>query len=110
MSEHQEPTPPDPVEEAVEAVDAIPVLGDVRTLEPVPDRGMALAIPTPAHAAAVAVTGFVAGAATLALVHRRRTRRALGGSRRRRRGRDRGEIISVAGTRSFLVDVHLLNR
>jgi len=110
LSERQEPTPLDPAEEAVEAVDAIPVLGDVRTLEPVPERGMALAIRTPAQAVAVAVTGFIAGAATIALVHRRRTRRALGSSSRRRRGRGRGELISVAGTRSFLVDVHLLNR
>jgi hypothetical protein len=73
---------------------------------------MGLAIRTPAQAAAVAVTGFVAGAATLALMHRRRSRRALGRSPRRRRGlgRGRGETITVAGTRSFLVDVHLLNR
>ena len=95
------------------AVETAPVNGEVRAIEPVQERSTALALRTPAaQAAVVAVTSFVAGAATLALVHRRRTRRALSGPSRRRRGlgRKRGEVISVAGTRSFLVDVHLLNR
>ncbi len=110
MSERTEITPLEPAEEAEEALDALPVIGEVRALEPEPVRVTALAISTPAQAAVVAVTGFVAGAATLALVHRRRSRRALGRSPRRRLGRGRADVISVAGTRSFLVDVHLLNR
>jgi hypothetical protein len=94
------------------AIEAVPVNGEVRPIEPAAQHGAALALRTPTQAAVVAVTGFVAGAATLALVHRRRTRRALTRSAGRRRtlGRKRGEVISVAGTRSFLVDVHLLNR
>jgi hypothetical protein len=95
------------------AIEATPVNGEVRALDPVPEHSTALTLRTPAaQAAVVALTSFVAGAATLALVHRRRNRRALGrpGGRRRALGRKRGEVISVAGTRSFLVDVHLLNR
>ena len=95
-----------------ETVDVVPANGEVRAIEPVQEQGSALALRTPAQAAVVALTGFVAGAATLALVHRRRSRRALArpAGRRRALGRKRGEVISVAGTRSFLVDVHLLNR
>jgi hypothetical protein len=58
---------------------------------------------------AVAVgAGFVAGAAAIATVRAARTRRQL------KRGRKRsGRAIErrrVVGTRSFLVDVHLLGR
>ena len=54
------------------------------------------------QAAAVAATGFVVGAATLAVVRRRSTRRAF-----RRRKKER---LPIVGTRSFLVDVHLIDR
>jgi hypothetical protein len=58
---------------------------------------------------AAATGGFLAGVATFVLV------RVLRGGRRRapvagRRSRRRGRSIEVAGTRSFLVDVHLLKR
>jgi hypothetical protein len=100
----QQPSQQHPVEPE-ETVEAVPVLSEVRALEPV--RPMQL----PAvKAAAVAVTGFVAGAATVVAIHRRASRRparALG--RRRAKGRD-GEALSVLGTRSFLLDVHLLGR
>jgi hypothetical protein len=45
----------------------------------------------------------VAGAATVAVVHRRRARV----SRRRRKARGIGEIMA---SNSFLVDVHLIKR
>jgi hypothetical protein len=84
-----------------EIVDGLPVVAAEVELEParpalVPAR----------QAAALAATGFVAGAATVAVVHRRRTR--LGARRRRKRKAvGLGEIVS---SNSFLVDVHLLRR
>jgi hypothetical protein len=58
--------------------------------------------PVVVQAAAVAVTGFAAGAATVAVVRRRRARKSLRGGRK--------ALGEVRATRSFLVDVHLLNR
>ena len=82
-----------------EAVQAMPVLSEVRTV----------AAPSPAllptvQAAAVAATGFVAGAATLALV-KRHSARKLARSRQSRRALD---ALPIVGSRSFLVDVHLI--
>ena len=54
------------------------------------------------QAAALAATGFVAGAATIAVVSRRRSRKAA----KKRKG-PLGEIVS---SNSFLIDVHLLRR
>ena len=58
------------------------------------------------QAAAVAVTGFAAGAATVAVVRRHRAKKAsrLG---RRKDGKALGEMRA---SRSFLVDIHLLSR
>jgi hypothetical protein len=98
-----QPPPEQLPAEPEETVDAVPVVSEVRALEPVRPAQLPAV-----KAAAVAATGFVAGAATVVAIHRRaarrRPRRALGG---RRRGRD-GEALSVLGTRSFLLDVHLL--
>ncbi len=65
-----------------------------------------------AQAAAVAAGGFVAGAAVVGLVGRRRARRSRGltahrrsGSKERTRG---GELLQIVASRSLLVDVHLL--
>jgi len=84
-------------EDEGEIVDGLPVVAGSRAIEParplVPAR----------QAAALAATGFVAGAATVAVVHRRRGRV----SRRRRRKSTMGEIVA---SNSFLVDVHLLKR
>jgi hypothetical protein len=55
--------------------------------------------PAAVQAAAVAATGFAAGVATIAVVHRRRVRRA---------GRRRRTLANVVASRSFLVDVHVL--
>jgi hypothetical protein len=68
------------------------------------------------HAAAVAVGSFVAGAAVVGLAQRLRRHppgavTARRGSRARlgrRRARAGGEIVQIVGTRSLLVDVHLL--
>ena len=66
-------------EELVEIVDGVPVVAD---------NGRAVEVARPSmvparQAAALAATGFVAGAATVAAVHRRRARSPL---RRRRNG------------------------
>jgi len=61
---------------------------------------------------AVAAGGFVAGVAVVGLVQRRRRRRALAARRpRARRGATAGpvgELVQIVGSRSLLVDVHLL--
>ena len=97
-----EPGPPDPASEDAEVVDGLPVLAaDVRVIEPVPATG---AVPA-RQAAALAATTFVAGAATVAIVNRRRTRAPL-----RKRKKSRSAIGEIVGSNSFLVDVHLLRR
>jgi hypothetical protein len=66
----------------------------------------------------VAAGGFVAGAAVVGLVHRRQRRSLLVKGRRgtsklgrggatRRAGRA-GELVQIVGSRSLLLDVHLL--
>jgi hypothetical protein len=81
-----------------EVVDGLPVVAETRTIESarplVPAR----------QAAALAATGFVAGAATVAVVHRRRARLPR---RKRRKMAGLGDIVS---SNSFLVDVHLIRR
>lgn len=94
------PAEPDYVTEPdEEVVDGLPVLAEVRTLEP---AGSA-ALPA-VQAAAAAATGFVAGAATLAVLRRHSARR----SARRRLERRLPAGLPVLASRSFLVDVHLL--
>jgi hypothetical protein len=84
-----------------ESVDALPVLAEVRPLEPVP-RGALPAV----QAAAAAATGFVAGAATVALVKRHAARKLARG----RRGMPRRpiDLLPIVASRTFLVDVHLI--
>jgi hypothetical protein len=71
------------------------------------------------QAAAVAAGGFVAGAAVVGLVHRRQQRagtlakgrRAANAVARSSSGRGAGraaELVQIVGSRSLLVDVHLL--
>jgi hypothetical protein len=126
-----DPLEPDPAAESHESdligIDALPVLaGPPRIIDA---RHSATALPgdrrpvatIPAvQAAAVAAGGFVAGAAVLGLVHRRQQRataigkarragRRLGG--RKAQGTSRaGEMVQIVGSRSFLLDVHLLGR
>jgi hypothetical protein len=86
---------------AEETVHGVPVLAEVRAIQP----HAPAALPA-VQAAAVAATGFVAGAATLALV-RRHSARKLARSRQSRRAL---EALPIVGSRSFLVDVHLIGR
>jgi hypothetical protein len=112
VSDSLEPQGPQEHSGDTEEVDAVVV---------VPDRQVAAAarqaraiVPT-VQAAAVAATGFVAGAAAAGLVRRRRHRRELvrSGPRRvlasrGRSGRAGSELVQIVGSRSLLVDVHLL--
>jgi hypothetical protein len=93
-------------EDVVEwAVDGEPVLDGV--LSPIAATGTTLSpITSPAvAAAAAAATGFVAGAATLALA-RRRSARGVRRAAARRRG---VAALPIVATRSFLIDVHMLH-
>ena len=81
----------------------VPVARPVTTLEP--RRRLLLALPFPRGSVAVAASGVTAGAVLVAIARVIRGRRARLGRRRRRELRR-----TVVGTRSFLVDVHLLGR
>jgi hypothetical protein len=119
--------------EAEEVLDALPVLaGEPLELQTrgsrgwLPDGRGPVGIVLPAvQAAAVAAGGFVAGVAVVGLVHRHQRRvsalgkprgagRALARGRRAGAGRSRrgaakaSETVQIVGTRSLLVDVHLL--
>jgi hypothetical protein len=92
-----------------EVVDALPVPEGAPREVPAPapigmrgGRGLIVASPVAVQAAAVAVTGFAAGAATVAVVRRRQAKKQV-----RSRRKALGE---VRASRSFLVDIHLLNR
>lgn len=96
----------------IEEVDALPVLAAERQPQALVPRSAAPV----AQTAAAAAGGFVAGAALLGLVHRRNSKRTMLArprARRRilrsgKRSKPAGQILEVAATRSFLVDVHLL--
>jgi hypothetical protein len=106
-----------------EEVDALPVLAPVprvlgayRVSSHLSRGWTPTAIPA-VQAAAVAAGGFVAGAAVVGLVHRRRAG-AVSKGRRAGRAMSRtgrggpaervGELVQIVGSRSLLVDVHLL--
>ena len=91
-------TPEDFQEE--EIVDGLPVPAAPAVVEPL----LPVAVPA-RQAAALAATGFVAGAATVAVVSRRRSRVP-----RRRRRKSKGGIGEIVASNSFLVDVHLIRR
>ena len=82
-----------------ETVDGLPVLAEVRTIE----RVVPAVLPA-VQAAAAAATGFVAGAATLALVKRRSARKVARSQRRP------VNMLPIVGSRTFLVDVHLVGK
>ena len=101
-----------------EVLDGLPVLADELSdgMFPTPASRAAIGpLAGPAQTAVAAAGGFVAGAAVLGLVHRRKSKRlALAGARSSKRiGRGRkhskpaGEL-AIVGSRSLLVDVHLL--
>jgi hypothetical protein len=84
-----------------EVVDGYPVPAEPA---PVPEPVRPAQVPA-VQAAALAATGFVAGAATVAVVARRRSRVT-----RRRRKKGKGAIGEIVASNSFLVDVHLVRR
>jgi hypothetical protein len=92
-------------EPETEVVDAVPVLHEPGSVPVGRTSGGEIAV----QAAAVAGASFVAGAGLIALLRSRRARRnAL--KLLRSRGRRRNGRIEVLGTRSFLVDVHFVDR
>jgi hypothetical protein len=88
---------PEPEHEA--EVRPLPVLAEPRPVE----RRVEVSLPA---AVAAATGGFLLGIATFVLV--RVLRRPRSATVRLGRGRGRGKKVDVAGTRSFLVDIHLL--
>ena len=88
---------PDPEHEA--EVRPLPVLAEPRPVE----RRVEVSLPA---AVAAATGGFLLGVVTFVLVRVLRRPRPV--SLRVGRGRGRGKKVDVAGTRSFLVDIHLL--
>jgi hypothetical protein len=85
------------IDDEAPEVDALPVLAEATGLEP--RRAPA---PVAIQAAVVAATSFAAGIATVAVVRSHPLRRL--GRRRRRR-----EVGRVVASRTFLVDLHLLD-
>ncbi len=90
------------VDVEVEVVDGYPVVAEVRTIE----RVSSASLPA-VQAAAAAATGFVAGAATVALVRRRAARKTVRNGKGARRAVD---MLPIVGSRSFLVDVHVIGK
>jgi hypothetical protein len=115
-------------DEQGEILDALPVLSEAASVVrsyPFSDelsrgRDSAAAMMPAVQAAAVAAGGFVAGAAVVGLVTRKqrhaaalarggRSRRSLArGGRKRKSAPTAGELVQIVGSRSLLVDVHLL--
>jgi hypothetical protein len=121
----------EPLQDEAEVLDGLPVLSDepsgVHAQAP-PSRALTAPLVSPAQTAAVAMGGFMAGAAVVGLVHRRhvkrqgllarsrpgllarsrpgRATRRLAGSERR--GGAVGQLVEIVASRSLLVDVHLL--
>jgi hypothetical protein len=83
-----------------ETVDGLPVLSEVRTIEPI----SSVSLPA-VQVTAAAATGFVAGAATITLLRRRHSRRVTRSAPRRA-----VDMLPIVGTRTFLVDIHLVGR
>jgi hypothetical protein len=94
--------------EVVQEVDAVPVLAP----EPVRRGGLIRSVAPASQAMVLAASGFAAGAAVVGLAVRRRGGAARGSAKRRgvrgARSGKRSEIVKIVGTRSLLVDVHLL--
>ena len=83
-----------------EVLDGVAVLAEARARPVEPVRIAGALSPAVVQTVAVVGASMVAGAATVAIVQRRRTRRL---ARRRRR-----MLAPVLASRSFLVDVHVL--
>lgn len=85
--------------EDVETVEGV-LVTELLPLHPVPTVLPAV------QAAAVAATSFVAGAATLALLHRHSARKLA--RSQRSAPRRAVDMLPIVGSRTFLVDVHLI--
>jgi hypothetical protein len=85
---------------APEVLDGVAVIDDAQAQPFEPSRPPGALTPAVVQTVAVVGASMIAGAATVAIVHRRRTRRL---ARRRRR-----MFAPVLASRSFLVDVHVL--
>ena len=83
-----------------EVLDGVAVLADGQARPLEPPHAYGSVSPAVVQTAAVVGASMVAGAVTVAIVHRRRARRLV---RRRRR-----MLAPVLASRSFLVDVHVL--
>jgi hypothetical protein len=98
--------PAEPAESAIdpepEVVEGVPVLAEAAPV-PAPRPATEVAV----QAAAVAGASFVAGAGVVVLLKSRRARKS---ALRLARGRRRKGRLDVVGTRSFLVDVHFVER
>jgi hypothetical protein len=91
--------------DVVQEVDAVPVLAP----EPVRRGGLIRSVTPAGQAMVLAASGFAAGAAVVGLAVRRHGAVARRPAKRRgARGAKRSEIVKIVGTRSLLVDVHLL--
>ena len=86
--------------DGAEVVDAVPVLASENGRRVEPLRPPGALTPAAVQTAAVVGASVMAGAAAVAIVHRRKARRNA-----RRRGRMLGPVLA---SRSFLVDVHVL--
>jgi hypothetical protein len=132
MSSQQESAEPTPEgvrltgsvdDDRSEELDALPVLAEEARVVDAPfsaqlsrTRDSGTMIPA-VQAAAVAAGGFVAGAAVVGFVARRRRPVALSKGRhagrlargrRRRASSGTSELVQIVGSRSLLLDVHLL--
>jgi len=97
----------EPPSEQPPSTDLVPLQGPVRPVEPSSGELERPAEVSLLPAVAAATGGFLLGVATFILV---RVLRRPKPSRLRRRGRRGADKIEVAASRSFLVDVHLLDR
>jgi hypothetical protein len=90
----------------MEEVDALPVLSPEPRSRVLAPRAVAPIVQT----AAVAAGGFVAGAVVVGVVGRRHRRSIAGRTTRSlvRRKRPAAQLVEIVGSRSLLVDVHLL--
>ena len=97
-------TPGEQLAELEETVDGVPVLSEIRAVEPT-----AMGVLPAVQAVAVAATSFAAGAATLALIRRHGARKH---SKRvaSRAVRRSGDAFEIVASRRFMVDIHLLDK
>lgn len=95
-------------DEQLQQVDDVEVVDGIVVREAAPIERRS-AGPVAVQAAAVAGAGIVAGASAILLAKGAARRRSRGGAIRLG-GRRKGQRLDVLATRTFLVDVHLVDR